>query len=94
MKSTYADALWASSFGQRLEAEEQELLQPFLRRLHGDAVLWVGENQSMPATLKYCMVRQRIWATRCGVSIAGDSCLLYTSPSPRDVEESRMPSSA
>jgi SAM-dependent methyltransferase len=73
MKSTYADALWASSFGQRLEAEGQELLQPFLRRLHGDAVLWVGENQSMPATLKYCMVRQRIWATRSGVSIAGDS---------------------
>ena len=27
--------------------------------------------------------------------IQGDlSCLLYTSPSPRDVEESRMPSSA
>ena len=24
----------------------------------------------------------------------GTSCLLYTSPSPRDVEESRMPSSA
>jgi len=23
-----------------------------------------------------------------------NSCLLYTSPSPRDVEESRMPSSA
>ena len=27
--------------------------------------------------------------------LAGDNaCLLYTSPSPRDVEESRMPSSA
>ena len=25
---------------------------------------------------------------------ANSSCLLYTSPSPRDVEESRMPSSA
>ena len=25
---------------------------------------------------------------------SGMSCLLYTSPSPRDVEESRMPSSA
>ena len=25
---------------------------------------------------------------------AGTGCLLYTSPSPRDVEESRMPSSA
>ena len=25
---------------------------------------------------------------------SGSTCLLYTSPSPRDVEESRMPSSA
>jgi len=30
-----------------------------------------------------------------GVNLyTGKSCLLYTSPSPRDVEESRMPSSA
>ena len=29
-----------------------------------------------------------------GGSGAGSACLLYTSPSPRDVEESRMPSSA
>ena len=28
------------------------------------------------------------------VSNSVDTCLLYTSPSPRDVEESRMPSSA
>ena len=28
------------------------------------------------------------------VSQKSPSCLLYTSPSPRDVEESRMPSSA
>ena len=27
-------------------------------------------------------------------SARAESCLLYTSPSPRDVEESRMPSSA
>ena len=26
--------------------------------------------------------------------LLGKTCLLYTSPSPRDVEESRMPSSA
>ena len=26
--------------------------------------------------------------------ISANTCLLYTSPSPRDVEESRMPSSA
>ena len=28
------------------------------------------------------------------VKIGCNACLLYTSPSPRDVEESRMPSSA
>ena len=29
-----------------------------------------------------------------GAAVEAMSCLLYTSPSPRDVEESRMPSSA
>ena len=29
-----------------------------------------------------------------GNGITNGNCLLYTSPSPRDVEESRMPSSA
>ena len=28
------------------------------------------------------------------ITLGNISCLLYTSPSPRDVEESRMPSSA
>ena len=28
------------------------------------------------------------------INVALEACLLYTSPSPRDVEESRMPSSA
>ena len=32
--------------------------------------------------------------TKENSSIEGNFCLLYTSPSPRDVEESRMPSSA
>ena len=35
----------------------------------------------------------RGWAGRDGEA-ARNPCLLYTSPSPRDVEESRMPSSA
>ena len=29
-----------------------------------------------------------------GTNLTSFTCLLYTSPSPRDVEESRMPSSA
>ena len=32
--------------------------------------------------------------TTIDLSSLDDTCLLYTSPSPRDVEESRMPSSA
>ena len=31
---------------------------------------------------------------RVGTTYSVSGCLLYTSPSPRDVEESRMPSSA
>ena len=34
------------------------------------------------------------WDETEEVRKAVESCLLYTSPSPRDVEESRMPSSA
>ena len=35
-----------------------------------------------------------VTAERQASSIQDTACLLYTSPSPRDVEESRMPSSA
>ena len=38
---------------------------------------------------------QRIFGdVEIGSALQDYSCLLYTSPSPRDVEESRMPSSA
>ena len=36
---------------------------------------------------------QGLSITQIGIRL-GVTCLLYTSPSPRDVEESRMPSSA
>ena len=35
----------------------------------------------------------KLWDVAAGVALV-QACLLYTSPSPRDVEESRMPSSA
>ena len=34
------------------------------------------------------------WTVSQPASMTVGNCLLYTSPSPRDVEESRMPSSA
>lgn len=63
---------WTSSFGLQLQAEERELMQPLLRRLHGDAVLWIGDIQTMPTCLKHCMVRQRIWAMHSGLNYAID----------------------
>ena len=44
----------------------------------------------------HIQVDQGLPVARIGtlVSVPLNSCLLYTSPSPRDVEESRMPSSA
>ena len=48
------------------------------------------------------MSKKTIWITggstgigkALAIKFASKGCLLYTSPSPRDVEESRMPSSA
>ena len=48
----------------------------------------------------WCFLRARFVGLAAGAPAAVDrfelcgNCLLYTSPSPRDVEESRMPSSA
>ena len=39
----------------------------------------------------YCDAAKRLLARN---NVEYKDCLLYTSPSPRDVEESRMPSSA
>ena len=45
--------------------------------------------------LTTAVISYRNWSRRGGKGVAAlESCLLYTSPSPRDVEESRMPSSA
>lgn len=57
-------SLWASPLGERLARQEANLLQPLLRRLHGDAVLWIGEQGAMPQALGQCMVRHAVHAGR------------------------------
>ena len=53
-----------------------------------------------PEVTESNLLNLRLHAQNHGVTFSGTaignnfSCLLYTSPSPRDVEESRMPSSA
>ena len=44
--------------------------------------------------LKICPDLDTVMYTLSNESDLSKGCLLYTSPSPRDVEESRMPSSA
>ena len=42
----------------------------------------------------YILISQKNSSSISIIDTEGNNCLLYTSPSPRDVEESRMPSSA
>ena len=53
---------------------------------------FVNARTKSRATLKTYRVVHATWNQV--VTVVQGSCLLYTSPSPRDVEESRMPSSA
>ena len=55
------------------------------------AVVLVGEN---PASKVYVGAKTKM-AAECNIKTKDYKfCLLYTSPSPRDAHESRMPSSA
>ena len=59
------------------------------------AVLVVAFLAGMESILDQFQFHQPIIAcSLIGLATGHLSCLLYTSPSPRDVEESRMPSSA
>ena len=53
--------------------------------------LWLNGNQIGDEGCKALAAASR---AACALRQRARSCLLYTSPSPRDVEESRMPSSA
>ena len=72
---------------------------------HQDTVSFIGRElaidtrPSLPISidgevLAHTPVRARIAAGAIRVMVAREACLLYTSPSPRDRQKSRMPSSA
>ena len=69
--------------------EDQEV--DFIFGYPGGAVLPIYDELKNFETIKHILVRHEQGA---GHAAEGYACLLYTSPSPRDTEVSRMPSSA
>ena len=65
----------------------QGILLPFLGTVLGAACVFIMRDALPPA------VQKSLTGFAAGVMVAA-SCLLYASPSPRDVLQSRMPSSA
>ena len=59
-----------------------------------EAIFEALEQALVAATKKKFYEGTTAEEARLRVEIDRKTCLLYTSPSPRDVEESRMPSSA
>ena len=70
--------------------------------LHDEHVDYIANDLSRSMTFDslFGQVDTAIWeyADECGIDLSDSeecqSCLLYTSPSPRDRQKSRMPSSA
>ena len=80
---------------QSLDRQIPEIKDQLERVMH---LVEKSENDELPLPLASSLCNQEI-ITRCDQLICfafhdSETCLLYTSPSPRDVEESRMPSSA
>ena len=88
----------ASCAGPQVQQYAQEKPQLDLRTyFNGTLDAWgVFTDRSGQVVKRFTVVMDCSWNGNEGVLDEAFvySCLLYTSPSPRDVEESRMPSSA
>ena len=58
--------------------------------------MWIGENriEDLSLACKELNISNPLFVTDKDLINLDLTCLLYTSPSPRDVNRSRMPSSA
>ena len=68
--------------------------QPLTAKLTGDASLSARPMKRITDPLQQMGAQISYLPKNEGKGLLPVTCLLYTSPSPRDVEESRMPSSA
>ena len=77
------------------QAASSQLLVPIIATIGG--VIFASENLSSRLIISSLMILGGIFIIVLGKKNAlrsNNSCLLYTSPSPRDKRQSRMPSSA
>ena len=61
--------LWESPLGAQTLALEATALTPFVRRLHGDTILWAGVHAESANALQHCMVRNTVFlqqSPQCG----------------------------
>ena len=77
-----------------IEIDDQSLLEAFnlIDDIRGDTTLTYFEFATLSAF--YLFSKANLDVVVLEVGLGGRLCLLYTSPSPRDAHESRMPSSA
>ena len=71
----------------------------FYSNNQGTAFTWLGPGSSSSGTSAGYLDANGILLSAnvsapCSIRFCGNTCLLYTSPSPRDLSTSRMPSSA
>ena len=59
-----------------------------------EQLLVIDEYYNKPSAKVGFTIKEEVVTPEEDASLYDNACLLYTSPSPRDVEESRMPSSA
>ena len=85
-------------YGQEERIKMTRLRQTIAKRLkqaqENAALLTTFNEVDMTSVIDMRKQNQDDFQSRYGVKLGFMSCLLYTSPSPRDRQKSRMPSSA
>ena len=72
------------------DAERARLQHPLV----GGVIIFARNFESRSQIRKLCREIRRLRKPRLLICVDHEGCLLYTSPSPRDKRQSRMPSSA
>ena len=85
---------WSSMYWGRMSLDWSGTVVGFSRIGHISNIARVSVGHMVFHSLDAAIRKSNMVLAGCGVSVTSLICLLYTSPSPRDRQKSRMPSSA